>query len=250
MKPQCPLKVENLGKVYKGYHGFLKREKTLALKNLSLEVRKGEIFGMLGLNAAGKTTLLKILLGFLSPSWGRFEIMGKGRIDVDIKRKLGYLPEEPRLYDFFSAEEFLHFCGQVFGLSKAERQKRTYKLLEILQIKSAARKRIKEFSQGMNQRLAIASSLINEPELLFLDEPLSGLDPVGRKIVKELILGLKKKGGTIFFSSHILAEVEEVCDRVGVLHKGELLCVESVESILCHFSSLESFFLHKIGIGP
>lgn len=248
MKPQPSVRVENLGKIYKGYKGFLRRREVLALKNLTLEVRKGEIFGMLGLNAAGKTTFLNILLGFIHPTWGRFEIMGKNKIDTYIKRKLGYLPEEPRLYDFFSAQEFLLFCGQIFGLNTDQRMKKADELLEILQIKSAARKRIAEFSRGMTQRLAIASSLINEPELIFLDEPLSGLDPVGRKIVKEVIINLKKGGRTVFFSSHILAEAEEVCDRIGILHKGELLCVESMESVLSRFSTLEDFFLHKVNI--
>jgi len=247
---QSLVKTENLGKIYIGYKGFLKKRKVLALKDLNLEVKKGEIFGMLGLNAAGKTTLLKILLGFIHPSWGKFEVLGKNRIDTDIKRKIGYLPEEPKLYNFFSAEEFLVFSGKIFGLTKAEALKKAQRLLETLGIKQAAKKRIKEFSKGMNQRLAIASSLINDPELLFFDEPLSGLDPVGRKIVKQVILDLKKKGRTIFFSSHILTEVEQICDRIGILHNGELLCVESTEAALSSFPSLEDFFLHKIGVEP
>ena len=250
MKQPVSIKIDNLGKIYSGYRGFLKRRKVLALKNLSLEVQKGEIFGMLGLNAAGKTTMLKILLGFVAPSWGTFQVMGRHDIDVDIKRKLGYLPEEPKLYSFFNAEEFLLFCGSLFGLSKSENRSRAGELLELLQIQSAAKRRIAEFSKGMNQRLAIASSLINDPEVVFFDEPLSGLDPVGRKIVKEALLNLKTRGKTIFFSSHILAEVEQICDRIGILHQGELLCVENVASILSNFSSLEQFFLHRIGIVP
>ena len=246
MKQPLPIKIENLGKIYTGYQGFLKKRKVLALKNLSLRIKKGEIFGMLGLNAAGKTTVLKILLGFVRPGWGKFQIMGKNRVDANVKRKLGYLPEEPKLYDFFSGEEFLLFCGKLFGLNKSQNQYRTNQLLELLQIKSAAKTRIAEFSKGMNQRLAIASSLINNPDIVFLDEPLSGLDPVGRKIVKEVVLSLKKEGKTVFFSSHILAEVEQICDRIGILHRGELLCVESIKSILSNFSSLEKFFLSKI----
>ena len=246
LKKQSPVRIENLGKIYTGYRGFLKRRRVLALKNLSLTVKKGEIFGMLGLNAAGKTTLLKILVGFVHPSWGRFEIMGKNTIDLEIKRRLGYLPEDPKLYEFFSAEEFLLFCGKLFGLNKSERLLRTEKLLETLQITSIARTRIAELSRGMNQRLAIASCLINEPELIFFDEPLSGLDPIGRKVVKKVILDLKEKGTTVFFSSHILAEVEQICDRIGILHQGELLCAEEVKSILSDFTSLEDFFFHKI----
>jgi len=249
LKQPLPIKIENLGKIYTSYQGFLKKRKVLALKNLSLKIGKGEIFGMLGLNAAGKTTVLKILLGFVRPGWGKFQIMGKNQVDANIKRKLGYLPEEPKLYDFFSGKEFLLFCGKLFGLSKSQNQYRTNQLLELLQIKSAAKTRIVEFSKGMNQRLAIASSLINNPDIVFLDEPLSGLDPMGRKIVKEVVLSLKKEGKTVFFSSHILAEVEQICDKIGILHRGELLCVESTKSILSNFSSLEKFFLNKIKPG-
>lgn len=250
MRAQPAIKVEKLGKIYTGYKGFLKKKKILALKKVDLEIKRGEIFGLLGLNAAGKTTILKILLGFIYPSWGRYEILGKSVVDIDIRKKIGYLPEEPKLYEFFSAEEFLVFCGRLFGLSKTEIISRTNQLLELVKIKSAAKKRIEEFSKGMNQRLAIASALINDPEILFLDEPLSGLDPLGRKIVKEVVLNLKKKGKTVFFSSHILAEVEQISDRIGILHKGELLCVEEVDSILSNFPSLEEFFLRKIGINP
>jgi len=244
------VKIQNLGKIYRGYRGFLKRRKVLALKNLTLAIKKGEIFGMLGLNAAGKTTLLKILLGFVRPTWGKFEIMGKNKINSELKRKLGYLPEEPKLYEFFNAEEFLLFCSKLFGLNRHERISRINHLLEILQIKQVAKTRIAELSKGTNQRLAIASCLINDPEIIFLDEPLSGLDPVGRKTVKEVILNLKKRGKTVFFSSHILTEVEQICDRIGILHQGELLCVEKIESVTQGFSSLEDFFLHTIEEKP
>jgi len=240
------LKTENLGKVYSGYKGFLRKKKVLALKNISFSVKRGEIFGMLGLNAAGKTTLLKIMLGFIRPSWGKFKIMGKDKINSKLKRKLGYLPEEPKLYDFFTVEEFLAFCGKLFCLTRCERIRRTEFLLETLQIKQYAKTRIRELSKGTNQKVAIASCLINDPELIFFDEPLSGLDPVGRKIVKKVILELKQKGKTVFFSSHILTEVEQICDRVGILHRGELVCVEEVTSLTSNFSSLEDFFLHKI----
>jgi ABC-2 type transport system ATP-binding protein len=242
------IKIENLGKIYTSYRGFLKKREILALKNFDLEVKRGEIFGLLGLNAAGKTTVLKILLGFVHPTWGRFEILGKNKLNSSVRAKLGYLPEEPRLYEFLSAEEFLVFCGKLFGLNKSERIERAGRLIKLMQIRSVSQTKIGEFSKGMNQRLAIASALINEPEILFLDEPLSGLDPVGRKIVKEIIFNFAKEGRTVFFSSHILAEVEEMSDRIGILHEGKLLCVEEVKSILSRFSSLERFFLTRIGI--
>lgn len=248
MNSAFSVQTNNLGKLYKGYRGFLKRRKVQALKNVTLQIRNGEIFGLLGLNGAGKTTLLKILLGFIQPTRGEFTIMNEPGSNVRMKRKIGYLPEDPNIYDFFSAEEFLLFCGKIFNLSGAENRKRTNKLLEMLQISTDAKTNIKEFSHGMNQRLAIASALINEPELIFLDEPLSGLDPLGRKLVKEALMNLKKEGKTIFFSSHILAEVEQMCDRIGILHKGELVCMESMESIFAEYTSLENFFLHKIAI--
>lgn len=242
------IKTQNLGKLYTGYRGFLRKRKILALKDCSLQIARGEIFGLLGLNAAGKTTILKILLGFIYPTWGSFEILGKRGIDASVRTKLGYLPEEPRVYEFLTAKEFLTFCGKLFNLSKSEIQKRAGRLMEALQIHPLSQIRVKEFSKGMNQRLAIASALINEPEILFLDEPLSGLDPVGRKIVKEIVLNFKKRGGTVFFSSHILAEVEQMSDRIGILHQGKLLCMEETESILSRFPSLENFFLTRIGI--
>lgn len=245
MEPQTSVKTQGLGKVYTEYRGFLRKKTVKALNKVSFEVKRGEIFGMLGLNAAGKTTLLKMLLGFISPSWGDFEILGKRGIGAEVKKKIGYLPEEPKLYDFFTAEEFLLFCANMFKLNKTQAAARAHHLLNMLRIHHAASQRIKGFSKGMNQRLAIASSLINQPELLFLDEPLSGLDPVGRKLVKGVILDIKKEGRTVFFSSHILAEVEQICDRVGILHNGKLLCIKDTDTIL-RSCSLEDFFLHTI----
>lgn len=250
MSSQSAIKIENLGKIYTRYQGFLKKKRVLALKKVNLKIKKGEIFGLLGLNAAGKTTILKILLGFIRPSWGKFKILGESTLTTGIRKKLGYLPEEPRIYEFLSAEEFLIFCGRLFGLNKKDIICRTKRLLELVKISSAAKKKIKEFSKGMSQRLSIASTLINDPEILLMDEPLSGLDPLGRKIVKEIVLNLKKRGKTVFFSSHILAEVEQISDRIGILHQGELLCVEEVKFILANFPSLEEFFLTKIGINP
>lgn len=248
MNQEIVVSTNNLGKIYTGYQGFLRKREVLALRSLDLTVYRGEIFGLLGLNAAGKTTALKILLGFVQPSWGNFQILGKDTIETQIKDRLGYLPEEPKLYDFYTAEEFLVFCGRLFGLKRREIVPRAEELLQLVQISHASRRKIKEFSKGMIQRLAIASSLINDPEILFLDEPLSGLDPMGRKIIKKIIRELKGEGRTVFFSSHILAEVEEISDRIGILHQGELLCVREIESVLSDFPSLEDFFLKQIGV--
>ena len=237
---------KNLGKLYKGYKGFLKKRKILALKEFDLEIRKGEVFGLLGLNAAGKSTALKIFLGFIFPSWGEFEILGEKGSTPRIRQKIGFLPEDPGLYRYLSAEEFLDFCGRLFNLRKEKRRKRVKELLELVGLSDAKEMRIRELSKGMVQRLGIASSLINEPELIFLDEPMSGLDPLGRKKVKEIILQLKKRGTTIFFSSHILAEVEEICDRIGILHKGRLIHLKEVKELKKEGISLEEFFVQAV----
>jgi len=240
------IKTKGLGKIYRGYRGFLRKRETLALKDLNLEIERGEVFGLLGLNGAGKTTVLKILLGFTPPSWGEFELLGEKDINNQVKKKIGFLPEDPNLYDFLSAEQFLDFCGKLFSLSLTERKMKTERLLELLSLTSAKKIPVKEFSKGMIQRLGIASSLINDPELVFFDEPLSGLDPLGRKRVKDVILNLKEKNKTVFFSSHILAEVEEICDRIGILHKGKLIASKDMEEITAEEVSLEEFFLQIV----
>lgn len=240
------VKTKKLSKIYRGYRGFLKKRETLALKDLDLEVERGEVFGLLGLNGAGKTTVLKVLLGFTTPSWGEFELLGEKGINNRVKKKIGFLPEDPNLYDFLSAEEFLDFCGKLFNLSSKERKTKTEMLLELLSLTSAKKIPVKEFSKGMIQRLGIASSLINDPELIFFDEPLGGLDPLGRKGVKDIILTLKEKKKTVFFSSHILAEAEKICDRIGILHKGKLISSKNMEEITEEEISLEDFFLQTI----
>jgi len=240
------VKTKNLSKIYRGYRGFLKKRETLALKGLNLEIKRGEVFGLLGLNGAGKTTVLKILLGFTSPSWGEFELLGEKGINNHVKKKIGFLPEDPNIYNFLNAEQFLDFCGKLFNLSSKERKIKTEMLLELLSLTSAKKIPVKEFSKGMVQRLGIASSLINDPELIFFDEPLSGLDPLGRKRVMDIILNLKEKNKTVFFSSHILAEVEKICDRIGILHKGKLIASKDMKEIAAGEVSLEDFFLQTV----
>ena len=240
------VKVKGVSKLYKRYKGFLKKEKILALKNLYLEVKKGEVFGLLGLNAAGKSTLLKIFLGFISPTEGKYRLLDEEGDSIKVKQKIGFLSEDPRLYLYLCAEEYLDLCGKLFKIEKRERKKKIKNLLKIVDLLDVRKIRLKEFSKGMVQRVGIASTLINDPEILFLDEPMSGLDPLGRKRIKNIILELKKKGRTIFFSSHILAEVEEICDRIGILHKGELICIKEINELKKEGKSLEEFFLKII----
>lgn len=240
------VKVKGVSKLYKRYKGFLKKEKILALKNLHLEVKKGEIFGLLGLNAAGKSTLLKILLGFISPTEGEYRLLGEEGDNIKVKQKIGFLSENPQLYPYLSAEEYLDLCGKLFKIERKERKRKIKNLLKIMDLLNVRKIRLKEFSKGMVQRVGIASALINDPEIIFLDEPMSGLDPLGRKIIKNIILKLRKRGKTIFFSSHILAEVEEICDRIGILHKGELICIKEINELKKEGESLEKFFLKII----
>lgn len=242
----CVVKVEKIGKVYKSHQGLVKKRKVLALEGLSLEIRKGEVFGLLGLNAAGKSTLLKLLLGFIFPTQGEFEILGERKKNIQVKTRIGFFPEEASFYNYLSAEEFLDFCGKLFQITGEKRKKKIVDLLKLVGLENNKKVRIKEFSRGMKQRLGIASALINDPEIIFLDEPMNGLDPQGRKKVKNIILELKKRGRSIFFSSHILAEVEEICDRIGILHKGKLICLKEMEEIKEEGMSLEDFFLQTV----
>jgi len=193
-----------------------------ALEDLSLEVRRGEIFGLLGPNGAGKTTTIKILLGFVRPSSGRAFISGAPVGSITSRRKLGYLPENPALYEFLRGHEYLIFAGRLAGLSTRDAKAQTAKLIELVGLAGRADRLIRKFSKGMVQRLALAQALVGDPETVILDEPMSGLDPVGRKDVRDLILGLRQEGRTVLFSTHILSDVEAICDRVGILVEGRL----------------------------
>jgi ABC-2 type transport system ATP-binding protein len=222
----------NLNKIYRT--GFWLNQKVQSLTNCSLSVQQGETFGLLGPNGAGKTTLLKILLGVIRPTNGRAVLLGKPIGDRATKQRVGYLPENAYFYDFLTAWEFLTFVGGVFQISKPILNKRiatTFDLVGLDQ-KTAKKKQLRQYSKGMLQRVGMAQALINDPELVFLDEPMSGLDPLGRYQVREIILSLKEQGKTIFFNSHILTDVEQICDRIAILARGELLCVGSLEEIL------------------
>jgi len=222
----------NLSKTYRT--GFWLNQKVQSLHNLSLTVHPGETFGLLGPNGAGKTTLLKILLGVIRPSTGRATLLGQPIGDRQTKQRVGYLPENAYFYDFLTAWEFLEFVASLFQIPRPTQTKRITELLDLVGLaqKTAYKKQLRQYSKGMLQRVGMAQALINDPEVVFLDEPMSGLDPLGRYQVREIILALKSQGKTIFFNSHILADVEKICDRIAILAKGELLCVGSLEEIL------------------
>ncbi|BCA54480.1 ABC transporter ATP-binding protein [Nitrospira sp. KM1] len=192
------------------------------LSDVSFSVRQGEIFGFLGHNGAGKTTTMKVLLGLLKATGGRVELLGGPVSDVDVHTRLGYLPESPYFYEYLTAEEFLCFYGRLARLPRAEALKRIPELLKRVDLFESRHKPLRKFSKGMLQRIGLAQALIHDPELVILDEPMSGLDPIGRKEVRDLILSLRDQGKTVFFSSHIVSDVEMICDRVGILVNGRM----------------------------
>ncbi|MDF5723231.1 MAG: ABC transporter ATP-binding protein [Rhizonema sp. PD37] len=221
-----------LCKVYRT--GFFLNQKVVSLKSCSLTVYQGETFGLLGQNGAGKTTLLKLLLGIIRPTSGRGLLLGKPLGDRSVKQRIGYLPENPYLYDFLTGWEFLQFAAGLFQIKRSVTRQRIPQLLELVGLSQAdaRRKQMRRYSKGMLQRVGVAQALINDPELVFLDEPMSGLDPIGRYQIRETILTLKAAGKTIFFNSHILSEVEQICDRVAILDRGELVCSGSLDQLL------------------
>jgi ABC-2 type transport system ATP-binding protein len=202
--------------------GFWKKQLRVALKPFNLTVATGETFGFLGPNGAGKTTTLKLLMGIVFPTSGSATILGKHFRDPDIKKRIGFLPEQPYFYDYLSAPELLDYYARLSGMAAVDRKARIPQLLERVGLGDVGNKQLRKFSKGMLQRVGIAQAIIHDPEVLFLDEPMSGLDPLGRHEVRELIQSLKDAGKTIFFSTHILSDAEALCDRVAVIHKGEL----------------------------
>jgi ABC-2 type transport system ATP-binding protein len=203
-----------------------------ALHEVSLSVGHGEIFGFLGPNGAGKTTTMKIVLGLMRATSGTIELLGRPALDVDMHKNIGYLPESPYFYDYLTAEEFLWFYGRLGRVNESDLRQRIPALLERVGLTEARSRPLRKFSKGMLQRIGLAQALIHDPELVMLDEPMSGLDPVGRKDVRDIILGLRDQGKTIFFSTHIISDVEMICDRVGILAKGKMLAVGSIEELV------------------
>jgi ABC-2 type transport system ATP-binding protein len=214
------LKIDNLIKDYTS--GFL-RKKVRVLQDVSFSVNRGEIFGFVGPNGAGKTTTFKVILGFVSLTGGRIELMGEPLGDVKVKRQMGYLPENPYFYDYLTGEELLHYMGELHGVNGDRLSRRVDDLLEKVKMTHARKIQLRKYSKGMLQRVGIAQALINDPEFLILDEPMSGLDPIGQREIRELILEQKELGKTILMSSHILSDVEALCERVAIIINGKVV---------------------------
>ncbi|HEX8176833.1 MAG TPA: ABC transporter ATP-binding protein [Pyrinomonadaceae bacterium] len=216
------VEIENLTKDYEV--GFLRKRRVRALDGLSLKVESGEIFGFLGANGAGKTTTMKLLMRLIYPTAGRARILGRDISDVSMHGRIGYLTENPYFYDYLTAREFLDYCAELFGYARGERKRRTEALLERVNLdRKSWDKQLRKFSKGMLQRVGIAQAVINDPEIVFLDEPMSGLDPIGRREVRDLIASLRTTGTTVFLCSHILSDIEVLCDRVAILKRGRLV---------------------------
>ena len=223
------IETRNLTKVYRDFWG---RQKVRALNALDLEVQRGEIFGLLGPNGSGKTTTIKLLLGLLFPTSGQALVFNRDATEVTKNERIGYLPEESYLYRFLNAEETLDFYGRLFNMERRVRRQRASDLIEMVGLGWAKRRQLKEYSKGMTRLIGLAQALINDPELLFLDEPTSGLDPIHTKEMKDLILRLRDEGKTIIICSHQLADVQDVCDRIAILYKGELKELGRVDTLL------------------
>jgi ABC-2 type transport system ATP-binding protein len=223
---------DQLSKVYRT--GFWLNRKVESLKQCTLKVYEGETFGLLGLNGAGKTTLLKTLLGIVKPSYGKGLLLGKPLGDRSVKQRIGYLPENPYFYDFLTGWELLEYTAGLFEIPRSIQKQRIPALLELVGLAQSAakKKQLRQYSKGMVQRVGMAQALINDPELVFLDEPMSGLDPLGRKQMREMIISLGDQGKTVFFNSHVLSEVEQICNRVGILAQGELICCGTLSELL------------------
>jgi len=223
------IETRNLSKVYRDFWG---RKKVAALKSLDIEVRKGEIFGLLGPNGSGKSTTIKLILGLLFPTSGRVLVFDKDATETSKNERIGYLPEESYLYKFLTTDETLDFYGRLFDLSAAERKRRVDHLVNMVGLQNARHRQLREYSKGMTRRVGLAQALINDPDLILLDEPTTGLDPIGSREMKDLILNLRDQGKTILLCSHQLADVQDVCDRVAILHQGELKELGRVADLL------------------
>lgn len=228
--------------------GFWRPRPYRALDDLNLEVKSGEVFGFLGPNGAGKTTTLKLLMHLIFPTSGRAEILGRPVGDIEMKRRIGYLPESPYFYDHLTAEELLHYFAGLFGYRGTDRSKRVNRLLDEVGIGKERRMPLRRFSKGMLQRVGIAQALVNDPEVVFLDEPMSGLDPLGRREVRNLILRLRDQGTTLFFSSHVLADAEALCSQVAILAGGKLAASGTMAEI--HAFDARGWELVVSGVSP
>jgi ABC-2 type transport system ATP-binding protein len=224
------IRAEGLTKHYSV--GFWRSRPYVALDGLTLQVARGEVFGFLGPNGAGKTTTLKLLMQLIHPTSGVAQILGRPLGDIDVKRRIGYLPENPYFYDYLTAEELLAYFAGLFGYGGADRRSRASRLLDQVGIGAERRLQLRKFSKGMLQRVGIAQALVNDPEVVFLDEPMSGLDPLGRREIRHLILQLRDRGCTVFFSSHVLSDAEALCSRVAILAGGRLVAAGALSEML------------------
>ena len=230
------VEIDNLTKDYEV--GFWRKRRVRALDGLSLAVEQGQIFGFLGANGAGKTTTLKLLMRLIYPTSGAARILGRDIADVRMHARIGYLPENPYFYDYLTAREFLNYCGELFGFNRNTRKRQTEDLLSRVNLESKSWDRqLRKFSKGMLQRVGLAQALVNDPEIVFLDEPMSGLDPVGRREVRDLIASLRTQGKTVFMCSHILSDIEVLCDSVAILKQGRLAHAGSLEELRARASN-------------
>ncbi|HYH84373.1 MAG TPA: ABC transporter ATP-binding protein [Pyrinomonadaceae bacterium] len=224
------VEIQNLTKDYEV--GFFRKRKVRALDSLTLDVGRGEIFGFLGANGAGKTTTLKLLMRLMYPTGGTARILGRDIADTRMHAEIGYLPEHPYFYDYLTAREFLEYCAELFGYARSERKRRAEDLLARVRLDEKSwDKQLRKFSKGMLQRVGLAQALVNDPAVVFLDEPMSGLDPIGRREVRDLIASLRVGGATVFLCSHILADIEILCDRAAILRRGKLAHVGRLDEL-------------------
>jgi ABC-2 type transport system ATP-binding protein len=231
------IEIQNLTKDYEV--GFWRKRKVRALDGLSLSVEPGQIFGFLGANGAGKTTTLKLLMGLIYPTSGGARILGRDIGNTSMHARIGYLPENPYFYDYLTAREFLHYCAQLFGQDRSARSSRTEEILARVNLeKKSWDRQLRKFSKGMLQRVGLAQALVNDPLIVFLDEPMSGLDPVGRREVRDLIASLRAQGKTVFMCSHILSDIEVLCDNVAILKAGRLAHAGSLDELRARESAL------------
>src|SRR5215472_7436240 len=228
--PTFAIETENLSKEYP--HGFLHLKKKTSLEGLTMQVQDGEVFGLLGPNGAGKSTTIKLLMGIIFPTAGSAKMLGKPVSDVAMHRDIGYLPEQPYFYDYLTAAEVLGYFARFYGYSAAERSDRVQKMLKKVGLETAGKIQLRKYSKGMLQRVGLAQAILHDPKLVILDEPMSGLDPIGRHEVRDIILELKRAGKTVLFSTHILTDAEMLCDRVGVIVGGKLRGLGAPEQLV------------------
>lgn len=241
------VEIANLSKDYET--GFWKKKKVRALDDLTLNVKSGQIFGFLGANGAGKTTTIKILMGLLFPTSGAAKILARNISDVRMHQSIGYCPENPYFYDYLTARELMNYFGELFGYDSAKRRTKTEELLSKVGLEEKDwDKQLRKFSKGMLQRVGLAQSLVNEPEIVFLDEPMSGLDPIGRREVRELIAELREAGTTVFMSTHILSDIEALCDEVAILRKGRLAAVGHLDELLARSGEHQTFEINVTSV--